>query len=120
MTISLLDYLEDIPEDVPLISNEIEAIIIWTNRKAYRVPEIWDRTRLTQFGRFGDDPSDPVQRIFRGDGAALILFNSAQWQFESIYADQADERLAAFTDGLAVAFTGRDGVVYFYPSSGSD
>ncbi len=116
----VIPYLRSLPQDVPLISNEIEAIIIWTNRKAYRVPEIWDRTRLPTFERFGEDPNDPIQRIFRIKGMALILFDSARWQFESIYGDRADQRLAAFTNGLLAAFVGDDGAVYYYPASRSD
>jgi hypothetical protein len=110
----LMEALKELPQDVPLISNEAEAIILWADRRAYRIPELWDRTYVEPFTPFGSDPDDPVQGIFRDQGAALVLFDSVYWQFWAIYGDQADQRWDAFIDGLYPYVKTKDGTIYFY------
>jgi hypothetical protein len=110
----LMEALKELPQDVPLISNETEAIILWADRRAYRIPELWNRTYVEPFTPFGADPDDPVQEIFRDQGAALVLFNTVYWQFWVIYAGKADERWEAFVDGLYPYVKVADGTIYFY------
>jgi len=112
--LDLYPKVSELPEDVTLISNESEAIVFWTNRAAYRVPEIWHRQPAKYFYRFGDDLKDPVQEIFREKGAALVLFNSVKWQFYYIYWGEHERRLEAFTDGLFKFYQGSSGTIYFY------
>ena len=110
----LIQIVSELPDDLILISNEIEAIIVWTNRAAYRVPEVWNKTHLDEFERFGDNHEDIVQQLFSGEGAALVLFNSIQNQFVSIYGDAGPRRLDVFIEGLIPYYEGTDGTIYFY------
>jgi hypothetical protein len=65
-------------------------------------------------GRFGDDPTDSVQKAFRENGDALVLFNSSFWQFNKIYGDQTNQRLDNLTQGLYLYAQLRDGAIYMY------
>ena len=110
----LIQVISEFPDDLILISNEIEAMIIWTNRAAYRVPEVWNKTTLEEFERFGDNHEDIVQNLFSEEGAALVLFDSINRQFGVIYGDAASRRLEVFIEGLSPYYEGMDGTIYFY------
>ena len=45
----------------------------------------------------------------------LVVFDTLESQFESIYGDKATERAKVFTDGLRVVAFGENGVMYYYP-----
>ena len=82
----LINAVSDLPSDQQLISNEPDAIMLYTNRPAFGIPEIQDETEYAPYLTFGDDyENDGVQRRFRDEGAALVLFASAFWQFYPIY-----------------------------------
>lgn len=110
----LIDFVSTLPDDISLISNDEEAIQLWTYREAYRIPEIRNHVYRDPFDRFGDNPDDPVQRVFREEGAALVLFDSIEWQFRRLYGDRTPDRLEAFTQDLFTYYEGNDGTVYLY------
>lgn len=111
----LIDKVFDIPEDITLISNESEAILFWTNRPAFRIPELYEKnSSLNNFLRFGEDEDDQVQRLFRDGEAALVLFNNAFWQFWPLYEEETPEKMEGFTEGLFKYFNSPEGAIYFY------
>ncbi|MEK9136036.1 MAG: hypothetical protein AAB393_02840, partial [Bacteroidota bacterium] len=63
------------------------------------------------------DAENEVERIFREEGAALVLIEPIYWQFEYLYGERTEERLAAFTRGLYKYFSSGDGAIYFYEPS---
>jgi hypothetical protein len=113
----ILDDVAAIPPSVPLISNDVDAIMLYLDRPAYRIPELERRQLAEEFGRFGADPQDGVQRLFREEGAALVLFGSISGQLIDLYGEDGDARLLAFTEGLEVAADRWDGVIYYYPGA---
>jgi hypothetical protein len=110
----VIKALEGIPDDIPLISDTTSAILLYTERPAYEIPELWNKTVLENPKAFGEDVRDEAQRIFREDGAALVLFNSAYWQFNDLYGEKTPERFELFTQGLYKYYQGQDGAIYFY------
>ena len=109
--------IEQLPSNIPLISNESAAVLFYTNRPAYDVIElVGDQPQA--FIRYGDDPTDPAQIKFRENGAALALFNSSIWQFKRLYGDEAAKRMENFTRGLYLYAQLEDGAIYFYKSPG--
>jgi hypothetical protein len=110
----VIEALKTIPDDIRLISDETPAILLHTERPAYEIAELWHREALEHPQTFGDDMSDEAQRVFREDGAALVLFNSAYWQFDGLYFEKTQERFDLFTRGLYEYYRGWDGAIYFY------
>jgi hypothetical protein len=108
--------LNDLPSEIILISNQEEAILYYTNRPAYDIPELRNKKPLSDFHRFGDDKDDNVQTIFREQNAALVLFDNVYWEFVAIYGESAQQRLDAFTEGLYLYRDYQDGAIYFYTS----
>jgi hypothetical protein len=110
----LMQVVQELPEDSILISNESEAILLWLNRPSYRVPEIWHRKHIEPFTQFGEIQDDPIEKIFREEEAALILFSSVADQFFVLYGHDSKSRLDAFVDGLFTYAEREDGAIYFY------
>lgn len=108
-----IDAIEKLPTNIPIISNESAAVLFHTNRPAYDISELVDGKPIS-FSRYGDDPADPVQAVFRNNGAALALFNSKFWQFNQLYGDQTTKRLENLTQGLYLYAQLRDGAIYMY------
>ena len=106
--------ITELPEDMTLISNETEVIILWTDRRAYRIPELWHRTYVEPFTPFGADQEDPVHGFFRDQGAALVLFDTVYWQFWVIYEEDSNRRWDTFVDSLYPYEEATDGTIYFY------
>jgi hypothetical protein len=107
--------LESLPAGTPLISNEGAAIYLLTGRLTYDLPPLQMLETVPSLSRFGDDDQSLEERVFRRDGAALILFDTALARLESLYGAQASERLAQLTDGLSLYVRLKDGAIYFYP-----
>jgi hypothetical protein len=110
--------VEQIPLNIPLISNESALVLFYTGRPAYDISELLDREPQVITNRYGDDPNDPAQKAFRETGGALVLFKSSIWQFEQLYGKQATSRLEYFVRDLSLYKQAYDGAIYFYPSTG--
>jgi hypothetical protein len=106
--------IDTISLDTALISNDIDAIMFFTNRPAFRIPELELQIRKEEFRPFGAEVKDDVQRIFKEEGAALILFDSATMQFAEIYGSGWELRFESFTEDLCVFSNLLDGTIYFY------
>ncbi len=113
-----VQFLRDVPADVPVISNQSAGLLFLANRPAYDFcSQLCDPSGHT---RYGDDLADPIQRIFREDRAALVFFYPACGvQFEQWYSSTL-ERLHLLTRGLRRAFSSCDGAIYFYPTVGQN
>ncbi len=108
--------VREIPADTPLISNEPAAVLLLTGRNPYTIYEIEQQEPVEVFESFGDGPSE-AERVFRDEGAALVLFDTAEDQFESLYGNKADERLGIFLGAAETVFLGEDGSILFANSA---
>ncbi len=104
-----------LPGDSALISNDSAALMFLAGHAAYDIPELERREERDVFLMFGEDRLDPIERIFREEGAALVLFSSARGQFMGLYGDRADARIEALTGGLEIYADTPDGTIYIYP-----
>ncbi len=111
-----LEAVRDIHPDVPIITNESIVMLLYTDRNAYDLPQLYSSQPDEKNARFGDDSSDPAGAIFREDGAALVLFNTIFHQLEPVYHDRTVSRVESLIEGLDVVFESMDGAIYFYPS----
>jgi len=114
-----IEAIQEIDRRVALITNESAAILLYTDRSAYDFPTAFSERPVELDNRFGDDTSKEAAKIFREDGAALVLFNSIFWQLEPLDHDSAQAKIEAFTDELDIYFESADGAIYFYPDSGN-
>jgi len=114
MSSETMESARSLPEAISIITNESTALMFHLDRPSYDVPELLRVEPQSEFLRFGDGEAGE-ERIFREDGAALILFDSVYWQLRGVYDEQADARLASMVEGLDLYADLRDGAIYFYP-----
>ncbi|MBE0696154.1 MAG: hypothetical protein IH586_04460, partial [Anaerolineaceae bacterium] len=107
-----LEALKNIPPDVPLISNEVTAIMYLAGRPAYTLQEIYQDRPVEPFTVYGAG-EDESQQVFRQKNAALVLFKANLHEDFAMYGAQVDNRLAVLTNGLYVYFENEDGAIYF-------
>jgi len=112
-----IQAVKEIPENIPLVTNEEMAVYYLTGRRAYPLAEIYLDEPLQEFSRYGDGDleEDEAQLIFRTQRAELALFNSITAQLETLYGSRTEDRVRALTEGLEVVFRGEDGAIYRYP-----
>jgi len=118
-TSPMIEAIQDINPRVLLITNESVAILLYTNRSAYDFPPVFSEQPVELNNRFGDDASEDTAKIFREEGAALVLFDSIFWQLEPLDHDRAKAKIEALTEGLEIFFENTDGAIYFYPDNGN-
>ncbi|MGH2620358.1 MAG: hypothetical protein ACRDHG_07280, partial [Anaerolineales bacterium] len=107
--------LRSLPAETPLITNESAGVMLWLDRPAYDLPLPTDGEPDLALDRFGDGPGE-LDRIFREQGAAFVVFNSISAQLAARYGEQAaGARLAELTQGLELFARLDDGEVFFYP-----
>jgi len=113
----LIAAIKLLPEGQKLVTNETMALLYLTGRVGEPVAEIYADKPIYPFTRYGDGPAgnDPAEPAFKAANSLLIVFDTLESQFASIYGDKAAERVKAFTEGLRVVAFGDNGVMYYHP-----
>ena len=111
---STINAILHLPEETPIIASDTAGVVLWTNRPAYDIRELIEKRKVDQYLPFGSDTTSGVENLFRDDGAALVLFRSAFWQFYDLYQEDTDARLDAMVEGLYQYRDLGDGSIYFY------
>ncbi|OGO20093.1 MAG: hypothetical protein A2Z14_04710 [Chloroflexi bacterium RBG_16_48_8] len=106
--------VEQLSPDTPIITNDPDAILFFLGRPAYEMDWSSFNQPTEDFHRFGDDPDDPIERIFREEGAALVLFEGFYWQLRAFYGEETQQRMDTLTEGLKVYGSSWDGDIYLY------
>jgi 4-amino-4-deoxy-L-arabinose transferase-like glycosyltransferase len=104
----------DLPASTVLISNEEAALLFLTGRAAYPVLEFYELQPRSQMTTFGELQEDEIERVFREEEAALVLFFTMREQLNELYGERAFMRAEILTRGLYLHFIGSDGAVFFY------
>lgn len=115
-TSETIQAIMEIPPSAAIITNDSDAILLLLNRPSYDLPEILLDEPKEVFLPFGDDSTNGIERIFREEGAALVLFRPLEWQLRPIYGDDTQARIQSLTEGLTLFFDSYDGSIYFYPT----
>lgn len=102
-----------LPESVAIISNETAAILFYTERPAYEIPELTVGIPVEAYRPFGTNLNNVEENVFQEQGAALVVFDSVYWQFWTIYEQDTQRRLDEFISGLYLYYDGWDGSIYF-------
>lgn len=108
-----------LPQNALIVTNEEMAVLYLTGRATYTMAEIYDDEPPAVFSRYGegDLTEDNSEKLFREEGAHLVLFNTIFAQMEGAYGDRTEAWATALTDGLQKSHQGNDGAIYQYPRS---
>lgn len=106
------DQVRAWPQDIPFISTEAYATMLWAQRFAAWPPEAFDP--LSAQGPLGTRQDDPWHRAFREGRAALLHLNLANdlW-WEPRYAFRGPKTLQRLLRDLPVCWQGSLGTLYY-------
>lgn len=109
--------VRDLPPEAVLVSNESNAILYLTGRTSYPFKEVYVDQPQLPFTAYGSGAlaDDAGQALFAGKEAMLVLFDTIEPQFASIYGDQTGARISALVQGLKPVFKGDDGKIFVAP-----
>ncbi|MCX8025460.1 MAG: hypothetical protein N3A60_09680, partial [Thermanaerothrix sp.] len=111
-----LRAVQDLPANLPLVSNQPIAVLFYTQRFPYEITRLIQPDRATLEQPFGGGDSEE-ERVFRTRCAALILFEPEfSQQMQALYGDQAARYQAVFTAGLRLYRRLNDGLIYVHPA----
>jgi 4-amino-4-deoxy-L-arabinose transferase-like glycosyltransferase len=108
-----VDAARALPENTSIISNQAAAVLLLLDRPAY---DYCTPNCASNQARFGDDPLDPVQQVFRQDKAALVIFYPTCGALEQSWYTKDNSQMLSQTKGLVQSFSACDGAIYYYPS----
>ena len=111
----IVNAVRELPKDTPVISTRPNILLLWADRPAYPLIVDFSPAFLSQSGPYGSDPQDPLQKIFRENGAALVDFNDLSPQFIQKYGKDSAARLDLLVKGLTIYRHMPDATIYFYP-----
>ena len=112
---AIVAAVRELPKDIPVISTRPNILLLWADRPAYPLTMNFSPAFLSQSGPYGTDPQDPLQKLFRKNGAAFVDFNDLSPQFIQKYGKDFVPRLDMLIKGLVVYRQTPDATIYFYP-----
>jgi len=110
----LIRRIGEFPQETPIISSDIDVIMFYLKRPAFRIRELQTGTPVYPFSRYGDNREDPTEILFVEQCVPLVIFQGDFWKFYDLYGEETEERLHALTEGLQNIWAG-DGDIYFAP-----
>ena len=64
---AIVEAVQQLPKDTPVISTRPNILLLWADRPAYPLTMDFSPAFLSQSGPYGSDPQDPLQKIFRAE-----------------------------------------------------
>jgi hypothetical protein len=110
----LYQAIRSLPDDILIVCNNPNVILFHTGRAAYPIVEMYTANPEWDFPVYGQgrNRTDQGQLAFEEGRAALVLLRDAYWEFQLVYGEKTDERMAGLVKGLFEYFDGYDGQIY--------
>jgi hypothetical protein len=108
---ALVDWVRRLPEGVPIYSNELDILYLYTGRQAFQVPIRWDPVVEAPRDDYEAQLSAMRARLTE-EGAVLALFDTISAQ--STFLAPREELI----EGLVEVFQSSDGAAYADSESG--
>jgi hypothetical protein len=112
---SVIPAILKLPASTPLIASDEACIYLLTGRRPYDLRDL-QISNLLHIPRFGDNPSDPLQVIFREQKAALIITSGFEYYLEAKYSYGVGDTtiMQSLVAGL-VSNNYHNVSIYYYP-----
>jgi hypothetical protein len=109
----MIQAVRNLPSGVPVISNDWELLMLWTQRPIYGFWVTFPSDSPLQATAYGNNPEDKAQSFFCDQGAALVIFNDFPTQFQNNFGETAKDRIPSLFSGLSIFGSYPDGTIYF-------
>lgn len=113
---TLIQAVQALPKDIPIISNGQDLILFWADRPSYDLVNEIQPGFLDQATPYGSDLSDRAQVAFREQGAALVIFGGDRvfaQELENSFGEKGRLREPTMLKGLVLFGKYPDGRIYF-------
>jgi hypothetical protein len=101
----LIRWVRELPEEVSIYSNELDAVYLRAGRQAFQVPIRWDPVREAPRDDYPEQLAAMRRRVHE-EGAVLVLFDTISGQQAFLPSEEE------LTEGLAEVFRSGDGAAY--------
>lgn len=99
-----MKFLQTLPEDIKIYSNEVPAVYLYTNRPGYVLPDLIDPVTGQERGGFEEGVANLQAHVLSGE-AVLVLFDvNKDAQTQTIYQ--------ILSEGLYLAFDKQNDEIY--------
>ncbi len=105
----LIGWIQGLPQDVPIYTNELNALYLLAERPAYSLPLKWDSVRGAPRADFAQNMKIMRERL-EEQGAVVVLFRTLAAQGERYLT------LPEITEGLTLIYDSDLGQVWGWPS----
>ncbi len=109
---SLIQAVRGLPADQPVISNDWELTMLWTDRPVYGLWTSFPTDTPAQATAYGTNPADPLQGLFCQKNAALVIYVDFLSQARTQLGEPALVPLQGLFTGLTVHGQYPDGMIY--------
>ena len=109
---SLIQAVRALPPDQPVISNDWELTMLWTDRPVYGLWSTFPLDPPLQVASYGTNPNDPFQEIFCSRAGALVIYADFPSQVRDRLGEAAQDQVAELFAGLQVYGKYLDGTIY--------
>jgi hypothetical protein len=112
---NIIQAVRDLPDGQPVISNDWELLLLWTQRPIYGFWNTFPSEAPVQTTAYGTNPGDRVQTVFCQQGAALVIFDDFDSQFSTQVSEASSKSSASLFKGLTVYGAYQGATIYLYP-----
>jgi hypothetical protein len=109
----IIQAVRSLPADIPVISNDWELLLLWTQRPIHGFWITFPSNLPIQTSAYGKNRGDVAQSIFCDQGAALVIFNDFSTQFTDRIGNNAHEMMVGLFADLSIQGTFPEGTIYF-------
>ncbi len=102
-----------LPIGTPVISNDWELVMLWTQRPVYSFWNTFPIGYPVQNTFYGTNSGDQIQSVFCNQGAALVIFNDFPTQVKDNIGGNVQNQITDLFSGLTSGGEFPDGKIYF-------
>jgi hypothetical protein len=109
----LIQAVRALPTSTPVIANDWELVMLWTQRPVYGLWTTFPTGQPSQTSSYGANPGDQIQSVFCNQGAALVIFNDFPGQLKDNIGGNVQNLASGLFSGLTSGGDYPDGKIYY-------
>jgi hypothetical protein len=108
----MIQAVRALPADTPVISNDWELLLLWTQRPIHGLWVTFPTDLPIQETAYGTNPGDHTQISFCDEHAVLVIFNDFPTQIKNYFGDTAIDKIPSLFSSLSTNGSYPDGTIY--------
>jgi hypothetical protein len=108
----IIEAVRELPPTTPVISNDWELLMLWTQRPIYGFWNTFPIDVPFQTTRYGTESMDMVQSLFCNQGGVLVIFKDFPTQVFDKLGGEYINQLPVLFGGLKTLGDYQDGTIY--------